>query len=211
MAYTGPIYRGIDYNPTWPNWTQGPGEKDVNLRLQTFDSDMANDAFASLWGKKYQAAPAGDSPFSVPATNSIYRDDLGKIASDGFNLVRLYNWDVARGTSPAQQNKGLDHLNFLNYAKELGIKVVVPVSDFFLNDTEFSWRGVTPDSNYSFGSATRHPGRLKQFIASITDPATANPQRRHDQCRHEGDIGEDLWIPHTNASTLARTNGGSPT
>ena len=145
----------------------------------------------------------------MPVNNGTnYRDDLGTIAHDGFNLVRLYNWDVARGTSPSQQNKGLDHLNFLNYAASLGVKVVVPVSDFFLNDDQFSWNGKTPDSNYSFASAPASIQQdFKQFIASITDPATG---KIHSAVQlsvgNEGDIGEDLQATHTTASNfLART------
>ena len=213
--YTGKTFRGVDYNPTWPGWTQGPGANDVNQRLQTFDSDMANDAFAALWGKGYQPSPAGNAPFSVPFNNGTnYRDDLGTIAHEGFNLVRLYNWDVARGTSTSQQLAGLDHVNFLTYAQSLGLKVVVPVSDYFLNNDQFSWNGVTPDSSYSFGSATSDiQADFKQFIASITDPSTGKIfSNVLISVGNEGDIGEggiyqaNNSPPNTNASDfLART------
>jgi hypothetical protein len=210
-GYTGEIYRGVDYNPTWPGWTQGPGVSDPNLRLQTFDSDMANDAFASLWGKGYQAPPAGDT--SAPINNgSNYRDDLKTIAEDGFNLVRLYNWDMSRGTAATQAPNyvGLDHINFLNYAASLGLKVVVPVSDYFLNDDGSSWNGVTPDSSYSFASAPAAiQSDFKQFIASITDPVTGKISTAVQSISvgNEGDIGEDLQVTGTTASNyLARTN-----
>lgn len=162
--YTGKFYRGVDYHGSWPGWNSVPA-------TQTEDSDFANDAFASLWGKGYQAAPAGDP--SQPANNGTnYRDDLGTIAKDGFNLIRLYDWNMARGTT-ATSDVGLDHLNFLNYAKSLGIKVVVPVSNFFLSNNEFAWNNVTPNSSYSFDQAPAAIQKdFRQFIASITDPAT---------------------------------------
>jgi hypothetical protein len=208
--YTGKTFRGVDYNPTWPGWTQGPGQNDVNQRLQTFDSDMFNDAFASLWGKGLQTPPSGDSTFSVPVNNNVYRDDLGTIAKDGFNLVRLYNWDVARGTpSGTDQNKGLDHVNFLNYAKSLGLTVVVPVSDFFLNNDQFSWNGQSPNSSYSFASApSAIRDDFKQFIASITDPSTGKIfSNVQISVGNEGDIGEGgISSTGTNPSDfLART------
>jgi hypothetical protein len=202
MAYTGQTYRGVDYSPTWPGWVVGAGS------TQTGDSDFANDAFASLWGKGYQAAPAG-SP-SVPFNNGgNYRNDLQTIANDGFNLVRLYNWDMARGTT-GSSDTGLDHINFLNYAQSLGLKVIVPVSDFFLNDTEFSWNGKTPDSSYSFGSANDAIKKdFTQFVKSIIDPATGKIHAAVHSIAvgNEGDIGEGLQDSHTSASNfLARTN-----
>jgi len=214
--YTGKTFRGVDYNPTWPTWTQGPGEDDVNLRKQTFDSDMFNDAFASLWAKEYQAPPAGHAPYSQPIQNPVYRDDLGTIAKDGFNLVRIYNWDVARGTpSGGDTNKGLDHANFLNYAKSLGLTVVVGLPDFMLTNGQFAWNHRMPDSTYSFGSAPQDiQNDFKQFIASITDPATGKIFTNvHISVGNEGDIGEGgIYIKDnpgasTNASEfLARIN-----
>lgn len=38
--YTGTIWRGVDYSPTWPTWVVGAAN------TQTNDSDFANDAFA---------------------------------------------------------------------------------------------------------------------------------------------------------------------
>jgi len=212
--HTGKVFRGVDYNPTWPGWTQGPNG-DPSTRLQTFDSDMANDAFASLWGKAFQSAPAGDT--SAPFNNGTnYRDDLGTIAGEGFNLVRLYNWGVARGTTASQapDYSGLDHVNFLNYAKSLGITVVVPVSDYFLTNDQFSWNNTRPDASYSFGSATSDiQSDLNQFLASITDPSTGKIFTNIQiSVGNEGDIGEGGVYQanntplNTNASDLlART------
>lgn len=196
--YTGGTFRGVDYSPTWPSWVVGTGA------VQTADSDFANDAFQSFWSNLFVAAPSGDT--SAPVQNTIYRNDLGTIAKLGFNLVRLYNWDMARGTT-STSNTGLDHINFLNYAGTLGIKVVVPVSDYFLSDDQYAWNGVTPSSTYSFGSA---PAAIQtdfsQFIASITDPATGKIHSAIHSISvgNEGDIGQG--ISGTNPSNfLART------
>jgi len=199
--YTGKIYRGVDYNPTWPDWVVGGNA------TQLGDSDFFSDAFASLWGKEYQAAAGGTS---APHDNgSNYRNDLKTIADAGFNLVRLYNWDMARGTT-SSSNTGLDHINFLNYAESLGLKVVVPIGDFFLNDTEFSWNHVTPNSSYSWDSA---PAAIQtdftQFINSIIDPTTGKIHSAVHSIAvgNEGDIGEGLQSSGTTASDfLARTN-----
>ena len=202
MAYTGPIYRGVDYNPTWPGWVQGPGG------TQTNDSDFFNDAFASFWASSYQAAPASSG--SAPVTNALYRGDLKLMADAGFNLVRLYNWDMSRGTNAGSNAPASDHLNFLDTANTLGLKVVAPVGDYFLNDDTFSWKGQTPDSSYSFSSAPLAiQNDFIQFINSITDPTT---QKIHTAIHsiavgNEGDIGEGINVTNTSASNfLARTN-----
>lgn len=197
--YTGTIYRGVDYSPTWPTWVVGAAN------TQTNDSDFANDAFASLWSNQFQAAPAGDP--SAPVNNgSNYRNDLKTIAALGFNLVRLYDWDMARGTS-ASSGTGLDHINFLNYAKSLGLEVVVPVSDYFLGDDQYAWNGVTPTSTYTFSSA---PAAIQtdfsQFVASIIDPATGHIHSAiHSiEVGNEGDIGQGI-AGTTPSNFLART------
>lgn len=197
--YTGPIYRGVDYSPTWPKWVVGTGA------TQTADSDFANDAFQSFWSDKYRSAPSGDA--GKPHDNgSNYRDDLKTIRDDGFNLVRLYNWDMARGSSSVS-GPALGHINFLDYADELGLKIVVPVSDYFLGDNQYAWNGQTPSSSYSFSSApTGIQNDFNLFVSSITDPKT---NKIHNAIHsisvgNEGDIGQG--ISGTTASHfLART------
>jgi hypothetical protein len=197
--YIGPTWRGIDYSPTWPSWVVGrPG-------TQTADSDFANDAFAALWSDRHRAPPAGDP--SVPADNGgTYRDDLATIAGLGFNLVRLYDWDMARGTS-ATQSAGLDHINFLDRARSLGLKVVVPVSDYFLGDDRYAWSGATPPVGYGFDAAPESIRQdFSQFVASIVDPATG---RLHAAVHsisvgNEGDIGQGIGGANP-SNFLART------
>jgi hypothetical protein len=198
--YAGPTMRGVDYSPTWPGWSANQG-------TQTGDSDFANDAFQSLWSGQYTPAPNNDP--SRPVDNSPnYRHDLQTIKNLGFNLVRLYNWGMARGTS-SSSDIGLDHLNFLNSAQNLGLQVVVPISDYFVGDDQYSWNRKAPDLNYSFSSA---PDAIQkdftQFVNSITDPGTGKiHQAVHSiSIGNEGDLGEGIKETNTTASNfLART------
>lgn len=197
--YTGPSYRGVDYSPTWPAWTSAPGS-------QTGDSDFANDAFQSFWSNKYIKPPTGT--LSVPVDNSSnYRDDLGVISSHKFNLVRLYDWDMARGTT-ATSDIGLDHINFLDYANTKNVKVVVPVSDFFLGNSQYSWNNASL-ADYSLTSAPAAIQKdFKQFITSITDPTTGKIHTAIHSISvgNEGDIGQGISSPPTTASQyLERT------
>ncbi len=197
--YTGQTYRGVSYSPTWPTWVVG------TQGTQTGDSDFANDAFQSFWSNKFKPVPSGDA--SVPINNhGNYRDDLKTIQTIGFNLVRLYNWDMARGSSSAT-GPALGHINFLDYAHSLGLKVVVPVSNYFLGDNQYSWNGNTPTSAYDFSSVpTAIKNDFNLFVSSITDPSsnTIHPAIHSISIGNEGDYGQG--IAGTTASNfLART------
>src|SRR5262249_20594516 len=128
-AYTGTRIHGIDYSPTWLGW--------VPTKFTQFeDSDFLNDAFASFVAANFQSPPTGAQ--STPQMNALSRTDLQTIFNDGFNLIRPYNWGQQRGWSGGQSGPGpgLAHINFLTTAANLRLKVVVPVSDYFLgNDT----------------------------------------------------------------------------
>lgn len=197
MAYKGPTFRGVDYSPTWPSWSQGSNG------AQTYDSDFANDAFASFWSDKFRAPPSGGG--SVPVNNGTnYRDDLATIQKFGFNLVRLYNWDMARG-SISQSGPAPDHINFLDHAYALGIKVVVPVSDYFLGDSKYAWNNAVLNG-YAFNQpATQNiQNDFNLFIASITKNGSIHPAVHSISVGNEGDIGQG--ISGTTASNfLART------
>lgn len=185
--YKGTVWRGVDYSPTWPNWSAQPGS-------QTGDSDFANDAFQSLWSNAVMDLPKGD-PSALPViANTTFRNDLGTIANAGFNLVRLYDWNMARGTS-ATSNVGRDHINFLDYADKLGLKVVVPVSDYFLSNDQYAWIGQFPDSSYSFSSAPQAiQDDFTRFVNSIIDPSTKEIHKAIHSVSvgNEGDIGQGL-------------------
>ncbi len=75
-------------------------------------SDIANKPMEPLWGRGYMSA----SGMRFPG-----RDDVRTMKQMGVTLVRLYDW------APRDR-----HLDFLNYCHELGIKVLAPVSNYFL-------------------------------------------------------------------------------
>ena len=75
-------------------------------------SDIANNPLAPLWGNGFTSA--NGMRFSG-------RDDVRMMNLMGVNLIRLYDW------APRDR-----HLNFLNYCHGLGIKVLAPVSNYFL-------------------------------------------------------------------------------
>ena len=148
-GYTGTIYHGVDYNPTWPNWSSTSSD-------QLSDSDFFDNAFAGLWGvvtgaRAKHGAKAKNRTKGAKAvaktTDTSGRNDLGTIAGAGLNEVRLYNWGPTRGWDGT---KGTGHVNFLNYADSLGVKVMVPVSNYFVGDDQYSWAGKTPDATLSW-------------------------------------------------------------
>lgn len=77
-----------------------------------FGSDVAYNPMAPLWGTDYQ---------SQSGMRFSGRNDLKTMKDMGVNVVRLYDW------SPRDE-----HLNFLNYCDQLGIRVLVGVSNYFL-------------------------------------------------------------------------------
>jgi hypothetical protein len=196
-AYTGPIYHGVDYNPTWPTWTPSAG--------QLSDSDFFNNAFAGLWGQvpasrarhPVKAHPRhlgkahptrGGVRSAAKTSDSTGRNDLGTIASIGFNEIRLYNWGPTRGWNGTM---GTGHDNFLNYANSLGVKVMVPVSNYFLSNDQYAWNGASPDASFSFGSAPQGiQTDLKDFVSSITVGGQISPAVQSIEIGNEIDISD---------------------
>lgn len=71
------------------------------------DSDFAKNDFKALWGTDAEG---------------IGRNDLKVLSEElQINLIRLYDW-----------NPTGKHLDFLNTANELGMKVIVPISNYFI-------------------------------------------------------------------------------
>jgi hypothetical protein len=203
-AYTGPIYHGVDYSPTWPTWTPtSPG--------QLSDSDFFNNAFMGLWGQ----VPAGKARHPVRAhprhlagahpsqrgvkaaariSATTGRNDLGTIASIGFNLIRLYNWRPDRGWNGTA---GTGHYNFLNYANSLGVRVMVPVSNYFVGDDEYSWDGQSPDASFSWDSA---PPAIRTDLANFVSSITVNGQI--SPAVQSIEIGNELDLSGSNTATV---------
>ncbi len=106
-ASLSPI-RGMCYAPTPSDDTAPPLQK-------YFDSDFTNSSFPQLWG-------GGASG----------RNDLAALRALNVNFLHLYNWSVppAPGAEPGPYQRS--HLEFLNAALAAGIKVFIPISNYFL-------------------------------------------------------------------------------
>ncbi|HEV3164032.1 MAG TPA: hypothetical protein VGZ22_08375 [Isosphaeraceae bacterium] len=166
LSYNGPKLYGAAYSPTWPNWG-------TQVAQQLQDSDLFNVAFSGLWGTK----------------NGVGRNDLQAISNSGFNVVRLYNWNPSRQGADGKLDA---HLPFLNDAQRLGLKVIVPVSNYFLGNDQYSWRGQVPDPQFSFKSAPHDiQVDLEQFVASITKNGKLDPAVESISIGNEMDLGVD--------------------
>ena len=88
-----------------------------------FDSDATSAAFQALWGSK----------------DGCGRNDLETMAAHGVNLVRLYDYNYQRG-SDVWTTGGNGHIPFLDKAQSLGIKVIIPVSNYNFKDQDGSNR-----------------------------------------------------------------------
>jgi hypothetical protein len=153
----GQVIHAIDYSPTFEHFVPGG---------VFFDSDFANDAFVKLWGE----------------LGGVGRNDLKTMHDEGFNMVRLYNWSPTRAPVDGPADSG--HYNFLRYAADLGLSVMVPVSDYFISNDKYAWSsGPNSDGyfdpikngqvSYDFDAAPEAIQQdLKDFVQSITDPGT---------------------------------------
>ncbi len=82
-----------------------------------FGSDPARKQFGALWGTQ--------SYLQQPCQPNC-RDDLQTMKDMGINLVRVYDWDLRN-----------DHRPFLDRAQSLGIKVIVPISNWLVNNRQY--------------------------------------------------------------------------
>mmetsp|Transcript_6806 Transcript_6806/g.10806 ORF Transcript_6806/g.10806 Transcript_6806/m.10806 type:complete len:594 (+) Transcript_6806:67-1848(+) len=97
--------QGICYSPVPKNII--PGETPW-----LYDSDMFNSDFQALWG--------------IDTTPGVVsRDDLRYLRNALFNVIHLYDWNLQWYRN---------HQPFLDYAMELGMGVLIPVSNYVLTD-----------------------------------------------------------------------------
>lgn len=118
---------GMNYEPSPSDYVQLPAPEKYG------DTDFANDDFKMLWD---------DSPTGA-------RGDLNNIKALGCNIVKMYNWSAPAPDGYWQR----DHKNFLKKCSELGLKVIVPISNYFTG-VAYSNRasnpgGPGPDPNLS--------------------------------------------------------------
>ena len=143
-------------------FSQGYDPSTANSTYIYFGSDIARSQMGSLWGtQSYLAESCG----------SNCRNDLQTIQTMGVNLIRLYDWDIRN-----------DHSQFLDYCQTLGIKVVVPISNWLPENPQF-WTAQIPTylqyGNFgNSGGTDWHPAIAgviianEPFLVSDYDPAT---------------------------------------
>ena len=112
FSHHGWCYAPIPFsvNPTLA-CTSGPYK-------QFFDSDMFNTDFQDYWGQKGNQG----------------RNDLQRMKNAGANVIRLYDWNYARGNCATggtnNPNAGTGHLPFLDACHHLNIQVIIPISNY---------------------------------------------------------------------------------
>lgn len=107
-------FNGICYQPFPPGYDPSL----ANNTLIFFGSDIAYDPMAPIWGDHYTSK--GGSSCNLQGPNKA-RNDIQTLQDMGVTLIRLYDWDPRN-----------PHLNFLDYCEAHNIKVLVPVSNYFL-------------------------------------------------------------------------------
>lgn len=95
---------GISYEPLPSDYNS------LSPLVNYYNTDFTNIDFRGLW-----------SP--IDNDKGIGRNDVGIISAMHFNTIKLYNWNPAR-----------NHDSFLNYCNGNNIKVIVPISNFFVDN-----------------------------------------------------------------------------
>ncbi|TQV88817.1 hypothetical protein [Aliikangiella coralliicola] len=148
--------QGVCYQPTPSDDTPVPLPK-------YFDSDYYNSDFSLLWG-----------------TSARGRNDLNNLSTNlGVNFVHLYNWSVppAPGSTPGDYQR--DHVPFLNACENEGIKVFVPISNYFLEQINQGNTQVKSQIKsmvtevYAAGASTKPNGAAIWGIGNEYDLATS--------------------------------------
>jgi hypothetical protein len=88
-------------------------ESQSSIHPYDFGSDIAYNCMEPLWGSSFT---------SMSGRTLRGRNDLQTLKEMGVNLLRLYDWEP----------RNL-HKRFLDKCSSLGMKVLAPVSNYFLN------------------------------------------------------------------------------
>lgn len=124
--------RGVTYSPTPTDYT-GSGAGTY------YDSDFCNDDFQALWGK---------------GGTGVGREDVKNIAQKlGARYIRLYDWNT-----PQARN----HKPFLNECNQYGVKVLVPISNYFVG-------------LYDQGQASHADGFIKDILGELITNGKFHP------------------------------------
>lgn len=134
---------GMNWEPAPSDYTGLPAPSKYG------DTDFANADFQALWS----ADPAG-----------VGRNDLGTISGFGCNTIKMYNWSV-----PAPNGYWMrDHQPFLDAAADAGLRVIVPISNFF---TGTAYNNRTNNANPTGPSSSTD---LASWITGIVTEVYAN-------------------------------------
>lgn len=100
--------KGVSYSPA-------PSDDTPRPPLKYFDTDFANSTFPLIW---------------TPGQGG--RGDVKNLADIGVNFLHLYDWSVppAPGSAPGAYQR--NHLPFLEYCGRCKVKVMVPISNYFM-------------------------------------------------------------------------------
>jgi hypothetical protein len=163
------------------------------LTDQLGDTDFYNSAFRAIWETpRYEAA------------DGTKLTDLQVMSRSGFDTIRLYDWDPQRGYV-SQTGQVTEHIAFLDAAQANGLKVIVPVSNFFLGDRD-AWNTQMPDVNYSFGSAPQAiRDNFEYFIKSITKGGKIHPAVAGIEVGNEIDLDAGGETGQSMTSVVRRT------
>jgi hypothetical protein len=117
-----PFYKGMCYQPMpfYQDPVRGVQPYDPSIANTTkifFGSDIAYNCMEPLWGASFTSQSG--------TTYRFGRDDLRVLKDIGVKLVRLYDWEPRNY-----------HKRFLDRCVAYGIKVLVPVSNYFLKPGE---------------------------------------------------------------------------
>lgn len=126
----------------------------ANTTYIYFGSDIASRQAGSLWGTQ--------SYLSV-SCEPFCRNDLKTMKDMGINMIRLYDWEPRN-----------DHSKFLDHAHDLGIKVVVPISNWLPRQSAITWAEQIPNyfKHGNFGNAQGndwHPAIAGVIISNELD------------------------------------------
>jgi hypothetical protein len=128
------LVKGMCYSPFPPPYDPST----ANHTCIFFGSDIASHNMKSLWGTPF-------SPLDGPDKDRSFfgRNDIGSLQVMGVNVIRLYDWDPRN-----------DHRPFLDYCEQHRIKVLVPVSNYFLG---------------AYGSPPNMDDSISNLIESFSD------------------------------------------
>ena len=200
--------------PAWQNASDIVGHTLIIAARQLSDSDFFNSAFESVWN-----TPRVD-------VNGTLETDVEAMRSGGFNTIRLYNWNPYRSNTGAADPTQLpddQHIPFLNdvyYGNTAGtpmgvtpMKVLIPVSNFFLGDTEWAGTPGSPaDNNYAYASAPPLiQNDLQAFIKSVVVNGKLSPAVMGFEIGNEIDLNAGTYSHGDDALLDNRCSGLSST